>query len=64
MNMALSRVFLYGIDKAGKTAIVLTIKNKKTIETTIPTLAFNIEKLVIKDPEFQISACAGPKNFT
>ncbi len=42
---------------------MLTIKNKKTIETTIPTLAFNIEKLVIKDLEFQIWDAPGQKTL-
>ena len=51
--MAGNKIFLFGLDKAGKTALSRHIKNESP-ENTKPTLAFNLDKLVIDDIEFQI----------
>lgn len=51
--MASTKVLIFGLDKAGKTALSNFIKNETSLPTR-PTLAFNIDKWVIKGMEFQI----------
>jgi small GTP-binding protein len=61
--MVLHRVFLYGIDQAGKTALLLSMKNRSTFDNTNPTLAFNISKMTVKEIEFQIWDAPGQQKF-
>jgi small GTP-binding protein len=42
------------LDNAGKTAIMLTMKGEQTISNTKPTLAMNIDTMIIRDLQFQI----------
>lgn len=48
-----SKIFLFGLDNAGKTSLAQYIKSD-SCETTLPTLAFNLDKWVIDDLEFQV----------
>ncbi|UYP44270.1 hypothetical protein NEF87_000555 [Candidatus Lokiarchaeum ossiferum] len=51
--MPAHKLFLFGLDKAGKTTLSHFIKEAKEIQPR-PTLAFNLDKWIIKDLEFQI----------
>nr|MDO8115483.1 ADP-ribosylation factor-like protein [Candidatus Sigynarchaeota archaeon] len=51
--MPIVKIFLFGIDNAGKTALSMTIKNEKVVNLA-PTTAFNISKWVIKALEFAV----------
>lgn len=55
------KLFLFGIDEAGKTALERTIKTGSPQAETKPTLAFNIDNLVIKDLQFQVFDMPGQK---
>lgn len=48
------KVFLYGLDQAGKTAISDTIKLGKTVDMTRPTLAIIMNQTIIKNLAFFI----------
>ena len=61
--MQLYPILIYGIDNAGKTAIVLSLKHRKTVDKTLPTLAFNIEKIQHENLEFQIWDAPGQVKF-
>jgi small GTP-binding protein len=52
--MDIYKVFLYGLDYAGKTAISMSLRHGETITKTKPTLSFNIDKIIANDLEFQI----------
>lgn len=51
--MPAHKLFLFGLDKAGKTTLSHFIKNAQEVQTR-PTLAFNLDKWIINDLEFQI----------
>ena len=51
--MATTKLFLFGLDKAGKTTFSKYIKSNEC-ESTRPTLAFNLDKWVIEGMEFQV----------
>ncbi len=60
--MAGFKLFLFGLDRAGKTAIVKGIKEEKDLSTT-PTLSFGLGKWIIKDIEFQVWDAPGQVRF-
>ncbi len=47
------KLFLFGLDNAGKTAISMALKNEKIISIT-PTKTFNITRWIIKTTEFAV----------
>jgi small GTP-binding protein len=51
--MSAHKIFLFGLDRAGKTALSNYIKTN-TCGTTKPTLAFNLDKWIIDDIDFQV----------
>ena len=53
-SMAMNKIFLFGIDKAGKTSIVNAIKKIPNPGETKPTKRFNINELEIKNTLFVI----------
>jgi small GTP-binding protein len=57
-----TKVFLFGIDNAGKTALAKTMKDEATADTG-PTLMFDITKMVIKNLEFAIWDAPGQVDF-
>lgn len=56
------KIFLFGIDRAGKTTLSRTIKEEKDVKTR-PTLSFDISKWIIKDLEFAVWDAPGQKRF-
>ena len=56
------KVFLFGIDNAGKTALSKALKGEKVAETE-PTITFDITKLVIKQVEFAVWDAPGQIKF-
>jgi small GTP-binding protein len=56
-------IIFFGIDQAGKTALTLTLKEGKTVNSTLPTLAFNIDKIDYGDLEIQIWDAPGQRRF-
>jgi small GTP-binding protein len=61
--METQKVFVFGIDQAGKTAFVLSMKEDRTVSTTLPTLAFNIDKISVQNMQFQIWDAPGQRAF-
>lgn len=60
--MPAHKLFLFGIDSAGKTALVKSIKGEDATQTK-PTLAFHIVKLRKNQVEFQIWDAPGQRNL-
>ncbi len=56
------KVFLFGIDNAGKTALSMAIKEEQVTDTK-PTIAFDISKWVFKSLEFAIWDAPGQIKF-
>jgi small GTP-binding protein len=46
------KLLLLGLDAAGKTTFLYRIRNRNEVETTIPTIGFNVETLQLKDLNF------------
>ncbi|UYP48832.1 hypothetical protein NEF87_005117 [Candidatus Lokiarchaeum ossiferum] len=57
------KIFVFGIDQAGKTALISSIREDKLIQGTKPTLSFNITKLITKNIVFQIWDAPGQVSF-
>lgn len=57
------KIFLFGIDRAGKTAMSDTLKKGDTSLETKPTLAFNIGSWVTDELTFQIWDAPGQAPF-
>ena len=47
-----NKVFLFGLDNAGKTTLLNRIKEKPDPGQTSPTLGFSIDQMILKDVEF------------
>lgn len=60
--MVSTKIFLFGIDRAGKTTLSELIKTGSKKDTK-PTLAFNIDKWVIDEIEFQVWDAPGQVKF-
>jgi small GTP-binding protein len=58
-----NKIFLFGLDRAGKTALSRTIKGEEQCGTTRPTVAFDITKWMIKQTEFQVWDAPGQVRF-
>jgi small GTP-binding protein len=56
------KLFLFGLDRAGKTAISRTIK-KEDPKGTRPTLSFDISKWILQDFEFTVWDAPGQTKF-
>jgi ADP-ribosylation factor 6 len=56
------KIFLFGIDNAGKTALSGALKGEKLTETE-PTITFDITKLIIKKIEFAVWDAPGQIKF-
>ena len=54
MKMADKYIYLYGIRFAGKTCILETLKQNKTIIEAKPTLAINMDRLEINELVFKV----------
>jgi len=62
MPVPFHKMFLFGLDNAGKTSIVNWIKEGQVLETT-PTIAFNITQIKLKDFTIQIWDAPGQTNL-
>ena len=60
--MTVHKIFLFGLDNAGKTALMKCVKDESNIQTK-PTLSFNIDNSIIKDIEFQVWDAPGQIHF-
>ena len=58
-----NKIFIYGLDYAGKTTILETMKHEKTMADATPTLAFNISKYLYDRVEFQMWDAPGQIKF-
>jgi small GTP-binding protein len=56
------KTFLFGLDRAGKTTILKCIKGELDPRTK-PTLAFNIDKLILDDIQYNIFDAPGQTKF-
>ncbi len=56
------KLFLFGIDNAGKTAITMTIKNEKVV-SILPTITYEITRWVIKAFEIAVWDAPGQIKF-
>jgi small GTP-binding protein len=56
-------IFVFGIDHAGKTALISSLKENKPIEDTKPTITFNIDKFILEKTEFYIWDAPGQKSL-
>lgn len=61
--MEQQKIFVYGIDQAGKTAIISSIKEEKLMQDTKPTLSFNITKIIARNVVFQVWDAPGQIPF-
>jgi small GTP-binding protein len=61
--MAGHKIFLFGIDRAGKTALAESLKKGEIITNTRPTIAFTIGAWVVDDITFQIWDAPGQPPF-
>lgn len=56
------RILLLGLDSAGKTTMLYRMKTGQPIQT-VPTLGFNVEKIVIEGNSFMIWDIGGQKKI-
>lgn len=61
--MGEQKIFLFGIDRAGKTALSESLKMNNIILETRPTLSFNIGNWIVDDLSFQIWYAPGQLPF-
>jgi len=54
IHLIKNKVFLFGLDNSGKTSIVNAIKKEPEPGKTKPTIAFNINSIILKATEFVI----------
>lgn len=58
-----AKLFVFGLDQAGKTALLFLIRTNACAPNTKPTLGFDINKLVMKDLEIIIWDAPGQMKF-
>jgi small GTP-binding protein len=61
--MGLQDIFIFGIDRAGKTVITNYIVSSEVKENLNPTLGFNISNLILRDLNFKVYDSPGQKAF-
>lgn len=61
--MPLHKIVVLGLDNSGKTTLTKFIKDDTAVESTTPTLSFNIDNLIIKDIEFVFWDSPGQVNY-
>lgn len=52
--MNTNKVFIFGLDNAGKSTIVHYLKSGQVVEGLAPTRLFNIDDFILKDIEYKI----------
>jgi small GTP-binding protein len=57
------KLFVFGLDRAGKTALLFLIRTNSCNTNTKPTLGFDITKMVMKDVEILIWDAPGQSQF-
>lgn len=63
MEKFIHKVFIFGLDNAGKTTLTQFIKDDTEIQKTSPTLSFGIDNLIIKDIDFVFWDAPGQQNL-
>lgn len=63
IEISKNKVFLFGLDNAGKTSIVNYINKLPNPGDTMPTLSFNINQIIIKATEFVIWDAPGQVRY-
>ena len=61
--MVVHKVFIFGLDNAGKTTLTQFIKDDTQVQKTTPTLSFGIDNLIIKDIDFVFWDAPGQQNL-
>jgi len=61
--MVVHKVFIFGLDNAGKTTLTQFIKDDTEVQKTTPTLSFGIDNLIIKDIDFVFWDAPGQQNL-
>jgi small GTP-binding protein len=56
-------VFVFGLDRAGKTTLINIIKGGDYLAQIKPTIAFNVEKFIYENVHFQVWDAPGQKNL-
>ena len=57
------KMFVFGLGKAGKTAIISTLKEGKTVDQTVPTLSLLVSKYFVEKVQFHIWDAPGQVKF-
>src|SRR6056297_1592540 len=57
------KIFIYGLDYAGKTSVVETMKQEETMSDANPTLSFNISNYITENATLQIWDAPGQKSL-
>ena len=58
-----TKIFLFGIDNAGKTAFIKSVKEGTAVANTRPSISFSIDNLVIDDVSFVVWDAPGQIYF-
>ena len=59
----MNKVFLFGLDNAGKTTLSEFIREEKVLDDPEPTKSFNINSMIIKDLDFIIWDAPGQTKY-
>lgn len=62
-NLKTYNVFVFGLDRAGKSTLINIIKGGNYLTLIKPTIAFNVEKFIYENVQFQIWDAPGQKNL-
>ncbi len=57
------KMFVFGLGKAGKTAVISTLKQEETVDKTVPTLSLLVSKYFVENVQFQIWDAPGQVKF-
>ncbi len=58
-----TKVFIFGLDNAGKTALTAYVKEEKVLDDPKPTVKFNIEQMIIDDLNFVLWDAPGQLKY-
>ncbi len=58
-----SGILILGLDNAGKTAVLYTLKLEEPVEYTMPTLGFNLEEVTIGNVNIKMWDIGGQSKF-
>mmetsp|Transcript_81724 Transcript_81724/g.100226 ORF Transcript_81724/g.100226 Transcript_81724/m.100226 type:complete len:182 (-) Transcript_81724:105-650(-) len=57
------RILILGLDNAGKTTIVYKLVSPNDVQTTVPTIGFNVETITYKNVKLQVWDLGGQTNI-